>query len=355
VDSAISWHRHRWRGLAGSAAVAALALGALPDLAVADPNISFRYASYSPNVVRINPGQAVTWTGDAGATFGLTSHPLRFADASIAPQSDNSSSTTRTFTRVGRFSFFCANHQQFNMAGSVLVTANHPPVPHFNAPSSATTGVPVAFDGSGSNDPDPGQSLTYAWDFDGDGATDQTAPGPTASFSYSRAGTYTATLKVTDSNAEPSIGPDSATTTRQITVTGATVTPAGSVPGLAGAPDLAADGLVTDLGVVGDDDLSVRLAGSTRSRAVRARGLAIRVTATEHAVATATLTVRSHVIGRAKVRLRADGPRIVRIKLNRRGHALLARHARVRARLRIVLDDTDGTGTTRTRVITLRR
>jgi len=344
-----------WRRLAGSAAAAALAVAALPSLALADPTVTFRYASYSPNVVRVNPGQAVTWTGDPGQTFGINSHPLRFADPSIAPQSDTSNSTTRTFTRIGRFKFFCANHQQFNMTGAVLVTANHAPSAHFNAPSSATTGVPVSFDASGSSDPDPGQSLTYSWDFDGDGTTDHTDTAPGASFSYTHAGTYTVTLKVTDNNAEPDIGPDSATTTRQITVTGATVAPAAGALGVAGAPDATGDETVTDLGVVGDDDVSVRVAGSTRSRSVRARGLAIRLTATERATATATLTVHSHTIGRAKVRLRAHGPRVLRVKLNRRGHALLARHARVRARLHVVLDDADGTGTTATRVITLRR
>src|SRR3954462_10356109 len=173
-----------WRRLAGSAAAGAPALAALPNLALADPTVGFRYASYSPNVVRVNPGQSVTWTGDPGHTFGLTSHPLPCADPSIAPQSDNSSSTTRAFTRVGRFKFFCANHQQFNMTGAVLVTANHAPSAHFNAPSSATTGAPVSFDASGSSDPDPGQSLTYSWDFDGDGTPDHPDTAPGASFSY---------------------------------------------------------------------------------------------------------------------------------------------------------------------------
>lgn len=347
--------RSHWRRLAGTAAAGALALAAFPSLALADPTITFRYASYSPNVVRVNPGQSVTWTGDPGNTFGLTSHPLRFADPGIAPQSDSSSSTTRTFTQVGRYSFFCANHKQFNMTGAVLVTNNHAPSAHFNAPSSATTGTPVSFDASGSSDPDPGQSLTYSWDFDDDGSIDHTGPASSVSFAYASAGTYTVTLKVTDNNAEPDIGPDSATTTRRIAVSGATVAPASGAIGVAGAPNAATNEAFTDLGVVGDDNVSVRVAGSTRASSVRSRGLAIRLTATERSTAIATLKVGRHVIGRAKVRLRADGPRVVRVKLNRRGHALLARHARVRARLRVVLDDADGTGTTATRVITLRR
>jgi hypothetical protein len=56
----------------------------------------------------------------------------------------------------------------------------------------------VQFNGSGSSDPD-GDPLTYSWDLNGDGTYgDSTAVNP--SFTYSTAGTYTVTLKVTDSH-----------------------------------------------------------------------------------------------------------------------------------------------------------
>jgi plastocyanin len=337
-----------------AAAAAALALAGLPAAASADPTITFRYATYTPNQVRIAPGQSVTWTGDPGNTFDLTSHPLKFSDPSIAGQADKSSSTTRTFTGIGRFAFACVNHGWANMTGAVLVTANHLPQPNFDAPSSADPGVPVSFDASGSSDPDPGQTLTYAWDFDGDGAVDQSGAAPTASFTYARAGTYAVTLKVTDSNAEPGIGPESEKRTRPITIGDASGS--GPGPGDLGAGASGTTG--TQQGASGsdrDDVVLVELAGSTRASAVRTRGLAVRVTATEPARATATLTVRSRVIGRATTSLRAGGPRTVRVVLNRRGQSLLKRHARVRAKLRVVLDDEDATGTTTTRWITLRR
>lgn len=55
----------------------------------------------------------------------------------------------------------------------------------------------VHFDGSKSYDPDPdGTIVFWSWDFDSDGIEDAT--GEKAIHTYSTAGTYTATLTVTD-------------------------------------------------------------------------------------------------------------------------------------------------------------
>ncbi|QSF56523.1 ThuA domain-containing protein [Nocardioides sp. zg-1228] len=79
------------------------------------------------------------------------------------------------------------------------VEGNRAPVAR--ATTDRTSGpapLTVEFDGTGSFDPDTGDDtgLTYAWDFTGDGSTDATTP--TASFTYSTAGNYTARLTVTD-------------------------------------------------------------------------------------------------------------------------------------------------------------
>jgi len=78
-------------------------------------------------------------------------------------------------------------------------SANQPPVAA--ATASPTTGpapLTVTFDGSGSKDPDSGDTLSYAWDLDGDGAfDDSTAVKP--SYTYTTNGSYTASLRVTDS------------------------------------------------------------------------------------------------------------------------------------------------------------
>ena len=65
-------------------------------------------------------------------------------------------------------------------------------------PPSGALPLTVAFDGRQSSDPDPGETLTYAWDLDGDGQfDDSTSAQPT--FTYTQAGRYGVSLKVTDS------------------------------------------------------------------------------------------------------------------------------------------------------------
>ena len=63
--------------------------------------------------------------------------------------------------------------------------------------SPANLPLQVDFDGSESSDPDAGDVLTYAWDLDDDGQLDDsTSASP--SFTYTTAGVYTVTLRVTD-------------------------------------------------------------------------------------------------------------------------------------------------------------
>ena len=79
-----------------------------------------------------------------------------------------------------------------------FTSANQPPVARATAaPTTGSAPLTVTFDGSGSSDPDSGDTLRYAWDLDGDGAfDDSTTVQPT--YTYTSAGTVTATLRVTD-------------------------------------------------------------------------------------------------------------------------------------------------------------
>lgn len=84
--------------------------------------------------------------------------------------------------------------QQASDSINVLVdNVNVPPIANAGPDQTAHVGQTVNFDGSGSTDPD-GSIVTYSWDF-GDGAT---GTGVNTAHSYMVAGTYTATLVVTD-------------------------------------------------------------------------------------------------------------------------------------------------------------
>jgi glucose/arabinose dehydrogenase/PKD repeat protein len=76
---------------------------------------------------------------------------------------------------------------------------NQPPTAVIDAsPTQGPAPLTVTFNGVGSTDPDPADEgrLKYAWDFTNDGVTDSTSP--TATFTYTTAGSYTARLTVTD-------------------------------------------------------------------------------------------------------------------------------------------------------------
>ena len=76
------------------------------------------------------------------------------------------------------------------------LAVNQPPVAQFSyTPTNPVTGTAVTFNGTASYDPD-GAIAAFAWDLNGDGAIDRS--GPVVTWTYTAAGTYTATLYVTD-------------------------------------------------------------------------------------------------------------------------------------------------------------
>lgn len=88
--------------------------------------------------------------------------------------------------------------------------ASQPPTAVATAtPTSAPVSLTVSFDGSGSSDPE-GRPLSYSWDLNGDG-TFGDATSSTASYTYTTAGAYHPSLRVTDDQG--------ATDTTSVTVT----------------------------------------------------------------------------------------------------------------------------------------
>jgi len=94
---------------------------------------------------------------------------------------------------------------------------NNPPIAvATGTPTSGTAPLAVNFNGSASSDPDAGDTISYSWDLNGDGVYgDSTAANP--SYTYSSAGTYNVTLKVTDNHGSSTI---SAPVTIVVTVGG---------------------------------------------------------------------------------------------------------------------------------------
>ena len=130
-----------------------------------------------------NPGDAlpasISHNAAAAGTYYLSVQGVGMGDAANGGYSDYGS--------IG----------QYAVSGSVAAAAvGQPPVAALGAnPTSGTVPLNVAFSSSGSSDPD-GSIVGYEWTF-GDGAT---ATGASASHVYTAAGSYTATLKVTDSS-----------------------------------------------------------------------------------------------------------------------------------------------------------
>jgi hypothetical protein len=111
-----------------------------------------------------------------------------------------------------------------------------PPVPDVQY-GTATAGQPVTFDASNSTDPDGDELVTYEWTF-----PDGTAVGPTATYTFPSAGTYTVSVRVGDANYS--------TATADLTVT--VEEPGGpggppAFPGLSQPRDLDGDGLYEDV------------------------------------------------------------------------------------------------------------
>ncbi len=82
-----------------------------------------------------------------------------------------------------------------SLNGLTVESAATAPVARPGGPYTGTTGQAIVFSGTASTDPD-GLALTYAWDF-GDGSQ---GSGGTPTHTYSKAGSYTVKLTVTDTS-----------------------------------------------------------------------------------------------------------------------------------------------------------
>jgi hypothetical protein len=98
---------------------------------------------------------------------------------------------------------YTASSESTTISGSTVSNqVDKPPVANAGSDKTATPGSAVSFDGSASTD-DKGIAA-YSWDFDASNGITSEATSKTATKTYTTAGTYIATLSVTDTNGQKS-------------------------------------------------------------------------------------------------------------------------------------------------------
>jgi plastocyanin len=321
---------HRLLGLVLFAALA-------PPAMASDASVSFQCCRYTPDSVRIQPNEEVTFTGTGGADF--TQHPLRFDDPTYG-QENTGATAFRTFAADGVYTWYCNVHgiNGGSMRGRVTVTLNNLPVASFTASAtSVASGTEVSFDANGSSDADfaIGQTLNYRWDLDGDGADDPGATSPTPSALFTNGGTtprdVTVRLTATDTNSD-AVGPESATKTMVITVAPAGAAPA---PGPTPSSDVTAP--------------SVRLT-LAKTLTVRSK-LRLTFTTDEPASVLASLEVGTRT-ARASRDFDAAGKHAITFRLTKALRRLL--HHRRAVTITLAVTDLAGNGTTLRRTVRLK-
>ncbi|HET8786833.1 MAG TPA: ThuA domain-containing protein, partial [Candidatus Limnocylindrales bacterium] len=91
------------------------------------------------------------------------------------------------------------NVNWIDFIGKGAATTAAPDVSITATPSSGTAPLPVHFDATAVDpDAEAGDTLTYAWDFGVPGTSDDTSSLEDANYTYEQAGTYVATVTVTD-------------------------------------------------------------------------------------------------------------------------------------------------------------
>jgi PKD repeat protein len=158
-------------------------ISAYPQTTIAPgQQIDFTSLDSSGNVVKAN------WDLDGNGHFDSTG-------TSVSHRYDTPGKYTVTLKVTGP-------HKKTSTAKTTInVTSSRAPVAVIHMPSDVNIGSEVEADGSGSYDPD-GRIVKYEWDLNGDG--DFGSFGSSHSFTYDRAGDYSAALRVTDDDGNAS-------------------------------------------------------------------------------------------------------------------------------------------------------
>ncbi len=228
--------RNLWTPQAGGAGgtvtlEVSLDLSAVPGENVGSVQASLQYnASVLAYVSATAPAPALMNNLTVNAATPGTVSWLNFTTGSTPPTglvpvarftftvqgSTGQTAATRTAIQtIGNFDGSATLEDQFRVVEDTFTVGtggggggNLPPVAEAGGPYSGTVGAAISFSSAGSSDPD-GTIAGYSWNF-GDG-TSSTQASPQKS--YQAAGTYTATLTVTDNQGATASDPASVTVT----------------------------------------------------------------------------------------------------------------------------------------------
>jgi PKD repeat protein len=148
----------------------------------------------------------------SSSSNSISSETWNWGDGSTSFHAGALTSVSHSYAAAGTYTvrLTLVDNRGNTNSTSQSITVHSLPVASFTfSPTNASIGVPVGFDRTGSSDSEAGVTISsYAWTF-GDGAT---GTGATPSHAYASGGTYTVTLKVTNS-----VGLTN-TTSKQVTV-----------------------------------------------------------------------------------------------------------------------------------------
>jgi uncharacterized protein (TIGR03437 family) len=152
----------------------------------AEFNGSFLFADYvCGSIFRINQQPDRTWkVTDFIRGLGANSA----VHLTFGPFNSTQALYYTTYAAGGQVRRIAYTAGRPNASPTAVISAN---------PTSGPAPLLVNFSAQGSADPDAGDTLTYLWDF-GDQTPATATTTPTAQHTYSRAGTYTATLRARD-------------------------------------------------------------------------------------------------------------------------------------------------------------
>lgn len=183
------------------AATASPGMAVFEDFSITRPGTTINQAPIArpggPYSALVGASIAMNGSTSSDPDGSVASFSWNFGDGSTSTLATPSKSyaTAGTFTVTLTVTDNAGATHSATTTATISSPANQPPFARAGGPYSATAGTAISLNGTTSSDPD-GTIVSYAWNF-GDGTN---GSGATPSKTYAAAGSYTATLTVTDNS-----------------------------------------------------------------------------------------------------------------------------------------------------------